>query len=346
MTGEIGTPLFWALLGPSVIAATALATAAMIMLLWPLLVRYALVQPNARSSHVVPTPQGGGIAAITAIVTVTIIAAPMVHETVSGSFGSLSTVLAATAFLAVVGMVDDIRAVGVGTRLLLQVLAVLAVIAALPAELRVLPFLSWPVERVLLLLGGLWFINLVNFMDGLDWMTVAEVVPVSGGLVLLGLLGALPPVGVLVALAIFGAILGFAPFNRPVARLFLGDVGSLPIGVLLGWLLILLASNGHIVAALLLPLYYLADATVTLCRRISSGKPVWEAHRTHFYQLATDRGFTVLEVIARVFTANLALGTLALVSVLKPEFFISICALAVGSGIVGWLLVSFSRGKS
>jgi UDP-N-acetylmuramyl pentapeptide phosphotransferase/UDP-N-acetylglucosamine-1-phosphate transferase len=317
----------------------------MILLLWPLLVRYALVQPNARSSHVVPTPQGGGIAAITAIVTVTIFAAPMVHETVSGSFGSLSIVLAATAFLAVVGMVDDIRTVGVGTRLLLQVLAVLAVIAALPAELRVLPFLSWPVERVLLLLGGLWFINLVNFMDGLDWMTVAEVVPVSGGLVLLGLLGALPPVGVLVALGLFGAILGFAPFNRPVARLFLGDVGTLPIGVLLGWLLILLASNGHIVAALLLPLYYLADATVTLCRRISSGEPVWEAHRTHFYQLATDRGFTVLEVIARVFTANLALAALALVSVLKSELFISICALAVGSGIVGWLLVSFSRGK-
>ena len=68
MTGEIETPLFWALLGPAVVAATALATAAMIMLLWPLLVRYKLARSNARSSHLVPTPQGGGIAAITAIV--------------------------------------------------------------------------------------------------------------------------------------------------------------------------------------------------------------------------------------------------------------------------------------
>ncbi len=51
-------------------------------------------------------------------------------------------------------------------------------------------------------------------------------------------------------------MLGFAPFNRPVARLFLGDVGSLPIGLLLGWLLLLLAGSGHLAAALLLPLYY------------------------------------------------------------------------------------------
>ena len=55
-------------------------------------------------------------------------------------------------------------------------------------------------------------------------------------------------------------MIGFAPFNRPVARLFLGDVGSLPIGLLLFWLLVLTAGNGHLAAALILPLYYLADA--------------------------------------------------------------------------------------
>ena len=88
-------------------------------------------------------------------------------------------------------------------------------------------------------------------------------------------------------------MIGFAYFNRPVARLFLGDVGSLPIGLLLGWLLLLLAANGHLAAALLMPLYYLADATITLLRRLFRGEPVWHAHRTHFYQLATDRGFTV-----------------------------------------------------
>ena len=103
-------------------------------------------------------------------------------------------------------------------------------------------------------------------------------------------------------------MIGFAYFNRPVARLFLGDVGSLPIGLLLGWLLLLVATSGHLAAAILLPLYYLADATITLLRRLIRREPVWQAHRTHFYQLATDRGFTVMQVVTRVFFVNVVLA--------------------------------------
>ena len=121
--------------------------------------------------------------------------------------------------------------------MLLQAVAVAAVIAAIPHDATVIPFLPWWVERLLLLVAGIWFLNLVNFMDGIDWMTVAEILPVSAGLVILGFLGALPSYGIVAALALFGATLGFAPFNRPVARLFLGDVGSLPLGLLIGWLL-------------------------------------------------------------------------------------------------------------
>src|SRR5262249_40073059 len=163
-----------------------------------------------------------------------------------------------------------------------QTLAVAVVVAALPAELRVVSPLPWWLERALLGVAALWFINLVNFMDGIDWMTVAEVVPVACGLVAIGWLGALSPGGANSWLCLLGAMLGFAPFNRPVARLFLGDVGTLPIGLMMAWLLILLAGSGHIAAALLLPLYYLADATLTLTRRLIAGERVWQAHRTHF----------------------------------------------------------------
>src|SRR5207244_11626088 len=119
-----------------------------------------------------------------------------------------------------------------------------------------------------------------------DWRTVAEIVPVPAGAALLGPIGAAPPQAVLVALTLLGAIVGFAPFNRPVARLFLGDVGSLPIGLMLGWIMLLLAGRGHLAAALLLPLYYLADATLTLGRRLLRREAVWEAHRTHVYHRA------------------------------------------------------------
>ena len=98
-----------------------------------------------------------------------------------------------------------------------------------------------------------------------------------------------------------------------MARIFLGDVGSLPIGLLFGWLLVLLAGNGHLAAALLLPLYYLADATITLLRRLTNREPFWQAHRTHFYQRATDRGFSVSgEIVAQRFAVNVALVALAI----------------------------------
>ncbi len=107
-------------------------------------------------------------------------------------------------------------------------------------------------------------------------MTVAEVVPISAAIAVLGAMDALPLPAMLVGLELGGAILGVAPFNKPVAQLFLGDVGSLPIGTLLGWLLILLAGCGHWAAAVLLPLYYVADATITLGRRILTGEPFWQ----------------------------------------------------------------------
>jgi UDP-N-acetylmuramyl pentapeptide phosphotransferase/UDP-N-acetylglucosamine-1-phosphate transferase len=149
----------------------------------------------------------------------------------------------------------------------------------------------------------------------------------------------------MVALALLGGIIGFAPFNRPVARLFLGDVGSLPIGLMLGWILLLLAGRGHLAAALLLPLYYLTDASITLARRLARRERVWEAHRTHFYQCATERGFSVSEVVVRVFVLNLALAALALVSAIEPDIRVEFATLALGGALVAWLLVTFARGK-
>jgi UDP-N-acetylmuramyl pentapeptide phosphotransferase/UDP-N-acetylglucosamine-1-phosphate transferase len=140
-------------------------------------------------------------------------------------------------------------------------------------------------------------------------------------------------------------MIGFAPFNRPIARLFLGDVGSLPIGLMLGWALLMLASRGHLAAALLLPLYYLADATITLGRRIVRGERVWQAHRTHFYQRALDGGFSVSEVVVRVFVLNLALAILALVSAIEPDLRVDLATLALGGALVAWLLGTFARGK-
>ncbi len=321
-------------------ALAAIISAALIVVLRPLLARYALARPNARSSHARPTPQGGGIAVIAATIIVVACAVVFAPELVKDQ-RQLAIVFAAAFGLAIVGVTDDVRPMEALPRLVLQAVAVGVVIAALPTELRVLPVLPWWIERLCILIGGVWLVNLTNFMDGIDWMTVAEMVPVTAALAVFGLMGALPPDATVAALALCGAIIGFAPFNRPVARLFLGDVGSLPIGLLLGWLLVLLAGRGHLVAALLLPLYYLTDATITVLRRLIRGEPITQAHRSHFYQRALDHSFSVIQIVRRVFIVNVLLGALAAATIANGSTGMQAIALSLAGIMVCALLLNF-----
>lgn len=309
----------------------------------PLLLRVALAKPNARSSHRTPTPQGAGIAVVLATLLVggiVIVLAGSPDLTVP------LTVFAAGLFIAVVGFADDVRPLPVVPRLLLQAAAVAAVVFASPGELRIVPACPLVLERALLLIAGLWFVNLVNFMDGLDLMTAAEAVPIAMAVALLGSLGHVPPATTIVAAALCGALLGFVPFNRPVARIFLGDVGSLPIGLLLGWCLLELALHQQFAAALLLPLYYLADATVTLLRRMARREAFWAAHRSHFYQRATDNGFSVWRVVGSVFALNVVLALLAFASVVLNSLAADIALLLAGALAVALLLRRFSRPRA
>jgi len=313
----------------------------LLLYLRPLLARYALAKPNARSSHQDPTPQGGGIAVIAA--TAIVVAGLIIFHGETNALLPFAVVFASAFLLALVGVTDDVRPLEPMPRLFLQAIAVVPILASLPPELQVLPFAPWWLEQLLLFAATIWFINLVNFMDGLDWMTVVEFVPVTATLAFFGFMGALPWVATLVALALCGAIVGFAPFNRPVARLFLGDVGSLPIGLIVGWMLVLLAGDGHFVAALLLPLYYLADATITLLRRLAKGERVTQAHRTHFYQRATDNGFSVYQIVGRVFATNVVLAGFAAVTVMSQSMTIHVFMFLAGSVLVGILLWNFQR---
>jgi UDP-N-acetylmuramyl pentapeptide phosphotransferase/UDP-N-acetylglucosamine-1-phosphate transferase len=325
------------------VVAAAIAVA-MIVAIRPGLQRIALAKPNARSSHTEPTPQGGGIAVIAATI---IAAAGALSLSASGAFAPalLLPLLVAVIVIAAVGAADDIRPIGVAPRFFLQAFSVALAIFVLPDDLRVAPFMPVFIERLLLTVGGLWFVNLVNFMDGLDWMTVAEVVPVTAALAIFGAFGFLPATQTIISLALCGAMVGFAYFNRPVATLFLGDVGSLPIGLLLDWLLVQFAGHGALAAAILLPLYYLADATITLVRRLIAGEKVWQAHRSHFYQRATDRGFTASQVVGHVFAVNIALTALAFFTLVAPGFLNGAAALVCGAALVGWLLLAFARGR-
>ena len=338
-SGAMTTPELWLVLAVTI--AAAIISAVVILIIRPLLLRHALAKPNDRSSHRVPTPQGAGIAVIGA----TLAAAGLALACFGGAGLNFPVALfGATLFIAALGFADDIRPVPVLPRLLLQAIAVGAMVLAGSCDVRITPMLPVWIERGLLVLAGLWFVNLVNFMDGLDWMTAAEVVPVTAALALLGLAGELPLTTAIIAAALCGAMIGFAPFNRPVATIFLGDVGSLPIGLLLGWCLLQLAGQ-HPAAALLLPLYYLTDATVTLLRRLMRRESFWVAHRSHFYQRATDNGFTVTQVVSELFTLNIVLAALAAFSIKAASPTAEFALFAVGAAAVAATMLRFSRPR-
>lgn len=326
------------------IASTALS-AGLVVLLMPILREYALARPNARSSHKVPTPQGGGIAVVAAALAIPL--ATLLALGAPPSPGLYAALAGAAILLAGIGAWDDIRPLHPGPRLAAQGACVALLVGATPLAGPILPE-GWPagIEIAFAILAGLWFVNLVNFMDGLDWITAAQMVPATAALALLGAAGVIDPLPALVAASLCGGLVGFAFFNKPVARLFLGDVGSLPIGLLVAWLLYVLAGEGHLVAAILIPLYSCADATITLVRRILRGERLWEAHRTHFYQRATDRGLSAMQVSAHVFAVNVALALLAAGAIIAQGALARGLALLAGAGLVALVLTRFAGAPS
>lgn len=322
------------------------ATAVLCRALRPLLLRYALARPNARSSHKTPTPQGGGIAVLLGTVTalaVLVTMGGMAHPAVMTLL-----VLSLTALsLGIVGAWDDIRPLPALTRLMLQTAAVLVLVIYAAPDIRLFGAgMPLVVERLLVVLAGVWFVNLTNFMDGLDWITVAAIVPPALALAGLGTAGYLDEASTGMAYALAGAMLGFAPFNRPVARLFLGDVGALPLGLLLAYLLYRFAGSGAFIPAVLLPLYSVSDASLTLARRLLKKERVWEAHRSHFYQQATDNGFSTLSVSLHVFALNVLLAALSVLATVNSGLGLQCLALLMGVVLTALLLHRFSTSRS
>jgi UDP-N-acetylmuramyl pentapeptide phosphotransferase/UDP-N-acetylglucosamine-1-phosphate transferase len=302
----------------------------------PWLGRVAAAMPDARSSHVVPTPQGGGIGVVAAV-----LAASLPALYLSGAL-SLPPLACSIGLLALgaLGFADDSRPLGWRSKLAAQALVALGAAACLPhAAFAPLPA---PVALFLSTAVLLTAINLVNFIDGIDEITVAHSAPALAAATIAALLGGLTLAGGPLAAAGLGATLGFWAWNRHPAKIFLGDSGSLPLGLLLGWLALAFAAAGHAAAAVLILLYPLADGGLTLVLRLGRGERLTKPHRDHAYQRAVDTGVPMRRVAATVAIVSAGNALLALATVLAPHPAVGIGALALGLvwtlvPILGWL---------
>jgi UDP-N-acetylmuramyl pentapeptide phosphotransferase/UDP-N-acetylglucosamine-1-phosphate transferase len=146
------------------------------------------------------------------------------------------------------------------------------------------------------------------------------------------------------ALALLGAMLGFAVFNKHPAQVFLGDAGSLPIGLLLALMLSFVA-GANVAAALLLPLYTLLDSGMTLIRRSYNREHIFSAHRSHFYQRAVIAGMTPPQVTTRIFVLGLLLASLAVTAVVLNSTIADILLLGLGAAATFYVLYLLARGS-
>lgn len=279
-----------------------------------LLRRYALVRslldvPNARSSHSLPTPRGGGVAIVVAFLVGLCLAFFAGLGIAAELFYAL---LGAGLGIALLGFLDDHGHIAARWRLLGHFLAAAWALYWLGGLPPLVVFggllqLSW-IGHVLAAFYLVWILNLYNFMDGIDGIASVEAVCVClGGALLYALVDA-PAATDVPLLILAAAVLGFLIWNFPPARIFMGDAGSGFLGIVMG---IFSLQAGWIEpvlfwAWLILLGVFIVDATLTLLRRLLRGERVYEAHRSHAYQYASRRMGRHLPVTLGVAIINLA----------------------------------------
>lgn len=291
-----------------------------------MIARGRLDVPNDRSMHALPKPSGAGIVVVPVILALWCLSTP--------SAGDLNRVLVPCALgLAVIGFIDDMFKLRARVRLCAQVAAIGIYLALLPRNAQILPFLPVLLERLVLALAFTWFVNLFNFMDGIDGIAGGEAASIGLGFVVVA--GFAAP-GSALASIIAAAMAGYLVWNWAPGRVMMGDAGSIPLGFLTGALLIELALAGYLAAAIILPLFFCLDATVTLVRRFLAGHRFYDAHRQHLYQRAALGCASHATVVSGMLLANLGLIAAAVLARNHAAWGLVFAGLIL-TAFVGWL---------
>lgn len=285
--------------------------------------KFFLDIPVDRSLHVAPVPRIGGLGIVMGVLSAALV----------GRFSGIGPWVGLACALAAVSLLDDWRGLTPLTRLMSQFAA---------ATLFVLWMLHFdrPLVAIAAVVATVWITNLYNFMDGADGL--------AGGMAFFGF-GTYSICAcwngddsvALFSLAVAMASLGFLFFNFPPAKMFMGDVGSIPLGFLAS----ATGLYGHqrglwpIWFPIIVFLPFVSDATVTLARRALKGEPIWLAHRAHYYQRQVLMGWTHKRLAVAEYSLMIASGSIALVATrtsgIWPVLLIgclgtSVCALMVG----------------
>lgn len=292
-----------------------------------LLKRNILDNPNDRSNHKTPTPRGGGIAIILILI-------PAILWIQSYFNVNEYYLLASLIILATISFIDDVKPLPPLVRFITQIIAIILCIIPLYAGSSAGIFFGYLplwLDMTICAIGWLWFINLYNFMDGIDGITTTETISISSGTIAIAAITLLPLEYLFYASSLIAVSLGFMYWNWHPAKIFMGDIGSISLGFIIGYLLIKLSLAGYIMPCLIVAGYYLFDSTFTIIKRLINGKKIWEAHSEHFYQQAVRGGKSHSRTATYIAICNVALIAMAVTSLLNNNLLFGIIIPIIGT---------------
>lgn len=298
--------------------------------------------PNERSSHTIPTPRGGGLAIV-----ICWFIGLGVFQFKGLIDSSLFYALSSGIILAVIGVLDDILSLKPSTRLIFQLLtAIIAVYFLGGFNLHFTAFSSTVLQLLvsaIVVVGIIWFVNLYNFLDGIDAYASIEAVFISFALFFF--------TKSLIPLLLLAPTLGFLFWNWPKAKIFMGDVGSTQLGFILVILGIYFHNNleFNFLNWLMLSSIFWFDASFTLFRRWRNKEKLSQAHKKHAYQRIVQAGFSHLKTDIFAFCINIIILSLVYISIefpflTIPSFIITIILLFAATFKIDSLF-PFSKNK-
>lgn len=298
-------------------------------------------KPSKRRAHSKITPRGGGVAIVISFALCFLIFDYCTH----GSFMCSAYLLLPLCLVAAISLLDDIGYVPIIYRLCAHFIA----------SALVVYFFLWPrtllhnelpihLDFAISFIGLATFLNIYNFLDGIDGITASESIHLSITILILCLLryDVIAHVDLVIGIStlVCASSIAFIYYNWHPAKVFLGDVGSISLGLLLGLALLLVASSGSrlFVACFIACLYYIADGGLTILIRLMNGEKIWLPHLKHFFQKAVRKGMSHQEVATKIAVCNFSLMCLSINSLYFPALSIIIAIL-----IIVMILIHFSE---
>jgi len=279
--------------------------------------------PSQRSSHSHPTARGGGISIVVVFLTATLFVAPLKTIPTELIYG----ICLGGGLVALIGFIDDLQSLSAVIRIAVHIIASIIVLRAIENSVGFSWFDSENFPSILFYLvytpAIVWMLNLFNFMDGIDAIASVEsiIVTIGIGFIIFINVGYSAYIELLFILSF--STFGFLIWNWPPAKIFMGDVSSGFLGFILACLAIITSSLGLITiwSWLILCGAFLVDATITLFQRILRGDPFLEAHRSHTYQILSQRYTSHKKVVLGLIILNICwLFPFALLASIKPEY--------------------------